>query len=238
MSITFPRDIPTEIKVFRQRFGISVNQSSFTGEISNKKTIQALNNGSSDRWEGVFTINHMAHNIVSKPEEFRILTAFLVSLRGQEGTFLTTDPDREFPSTFVAAAITADSTTVTADNDIITVDSSSFPSNGAVNGSGQIGTIINVDGFSASATILKPGDLFQIETQLYMVLLDVVTNASGQATICFEPAIRISPANNAIVITTRPKMVARLTDTRQIWDSDNVRFGPISFAFEEILNGN
>jgi len=235
MSIVFPREIPTEIKVFRQRFGISVNQSSFTGEISNKKTIQALNNGSSDRWEGVFTINHMAHNQVSKPEEFRILTAFLVSLKGQEGSFLTTDPDREMASTFIAAPLTVDSTTVTADNDLITVDSSSFPGSGNVNGSGQIGTTINVDGFSASATILKPGDLFQIESQLYMVLLDVVTNASGQATICFEPAIRTSPANNAIVITIRPKMVARLTDTRQIWDSDNVRFGPVSFAFEEIL---
>ena len=177
----------------------------------------------------------MAHDIDGKPQEFRIGTAFLVSLKGQEGSFLTTDPDREFPSTFVTGAVTADSTTVTADNDIITVDSSGFPGNGFVNGSNQVGTIINVNGFPVTSTILKEGDLFQIETQLYMVLLDVVTNASGEATICFEPAIRTSPANNATVITTRPKMVARLTDTRQIWDSDNVRFGPISFAFEEIL---
>ena len=238
MSIPFPRDMPTTIKVFRQRFGISVNQSAFTGEISNKKTIQSLNNGSSDRWEGVFTINHMAHNLTSKPEEFRILTAFLVSLRGQERTFLTTDPDREFPSTFIVGIGTADSTTITADNAILTVDSSEFPGVGFVNGSLQIGTTLNVDGFDINSTILKQGDLFQVENQLYMVLVDVVTNASGEATICFEPAIRKSPANNAIVITNKPKMIARLTDTRQIWDSDNVRFGPISFAFEEILDGN
>lgn len=73
-----------------------------------------------------------------------------------------------------------------------------------VNGAGQTGRNINVDGLPVSTTVLVAGQFVTIDNQLLQLTADVTTNASGQATLSFEPAIRAAPADNAVVEFKNP----------------------------------
>lgn len=73
-----------------------------------------------------------------------------------------------------------------------------------VNGAGQTGRSLNTDGWPVSITVLYAGQFVTIGNQLLQLTADVVSNGSGQATISFEPAIRVSPADNAIIEYKNP----------------------------------
>jgi hypothetical protein len=74
----------------------------------------------------------------------------------------------------------------------------------SVNGPGQIGRSINVDGLPNSTTVLTAGSFVTIGNQLLQLTANVTTNGSGQATLTFEPPIRVSPADNAVVEFKNP----------------------------------
>lgn len=73
-----------------------------------------------------------------------------------------------------------------------------------VNGAGQTGRSLNTDGWPNSTTVLSAGQFVTIGNQLLQLTADVVSNGSGQATISFEPAIRVSPADNAAIEYKNP----------------------------------
>lgn len=58
---------------------------------------------------------------------------------------------------------------------------------------GQTGTTLLTEGWSASQTVLREGDFFQIGNELKIVTDDVTSNGSGNATINFFPELRSSP---------------------------------------------
>jgi len=72
-----------------------------------------------------------------------------------------------------------------------------------VKGGSQVGTSLVTDGWSLSQTVLKAGDWIQIASDLkvYMVTADAVSDGSGNATISIFPALRLTPADNAIIST-------------------------------------
>lgn len=74
----------------------------------------------------------------------------------------------------------------------------------AVNGAGQTGRSLVTDGWPASTTVLVAGQFVTIEEQLLQLTADVVSNASGQATITFEPPIRVSPVDNSNIEFKNP----------------------------------
>ena len=74
----------------------------------------------------------------------------------------------------------------------------------SVNGANQTGRNINVDGLPNSTAILKAGQFVTIGNQLLQLTADVTSNGSGQATLSFEPAIRVAPADNATVEFRNP----------------------------------
>lgn len=88
-----------------------------------------------------------------------------------------------------------------------------------VNGASQTGSSLVTDGWPASTAILKAGDYFHFDVsgrrELKLVTADVSSNASGQATISFKPAIRVSPANNEPIVTSSPSCVMMLADSEQ-----------------------
>ena len=88
MAITYPRDLP-DVPFEASRLALNVNQSSFGSAISRKIQIQQHAAGVTDRWEGLFTTPRLS------AAQHAELTAWLVSLRGREGTFLAGDPDRK-----------------------------------------------------------------------------------------------------------------------------------------------
>lgn len=73
-----------------------------------------------------------------------------------------------------------------------------------VNGAGQTGRSLNTDGWPNSTTVLSAGQFVTIGNQLLQLTADVTSNGSGQATISFEPAIRVSPADNAAIEYKNP----------------------------------
>jgi hypothetical protein len=81
-----------------------------------------------------------------------------------------------------------------------------------VNGANQTGRSINVDGLPNSTTVLTAGQFVTIGNQLLQLTANVTTNASGQATLSFEPAIRNAPADNAVVEFKNPYCLMCFTE--------------------------
>lgn len=120
----------------------------------------------------------------------QVWDAWLASLRGHSGTFLLGHPLRSTP---LGSA-------------------SSAPGTPLVNGAGQSGGNLVVDGLPNSApTYFKAGDFLQLGTgsssRLHKVLQDVASDSSGNATISIWPNLRETPADNAAVVVTAAKGV-------------------------------
>lgn len=162
-------------------------------------------------WEGEITFRP------AKRADARLIQAFLAELRGKSGTFLYGDPDAIQQGVMgVGGAI-------------------------LVNGSGQTGNSLVVDGMTPStANILKAGDYFQLGTganaRLHMVTQPLDSNASGQGTVYFEPALRSSPADNLAFILAAPMTVMRSIDNVAEWSSaEDMVVNGITVAFREAL---
>jgi hypothetical protein len=125
-------------------------------------------------------------------DDAALLRAFLVKLRGQSGRFYMHNWAQPLPRG-VGGGVPK------------------------VNGAGQSGTTLVTNGWPVSATVLKTGDFFEVGTELKMAVADATSNASGVATITFEPPLRASPANLAAITTTRPKGIFKLDEDTVRW---------------------
>ena len=73
-----------------------------------------------------------------------------------------------------------------------------------VNGGSQTGRTLATDGWPVSTTVLVAGQFVTINNQLLQLTENVTSNASGVATLTFEPPIRVSPADNATIQYKNP----------------------------------
>lgn len=73
-----------------------------------------------------------------------------------------------------------------------------------VNGASQTGRSLITDGWPPSTTVLSGGQYVTINNQLLQLTSNVTSDASGNATINFAPAIRVSPADNAVIEYKNP----------------------------------
>lgn len=159
------------------------------------------------RWEAEITLPAMKRDLAET------WNSFLLSLEGQRGTFLMGDPNG-------ATARGSASTT---------------PGTPVVNGSGQTGSSLAVDGLPASATgYLKAGDYIQLgggsSATLHKVLKDVSSNASGQASIDIWPGVRVAPSDGATVVVANAQGVFRLASNQSDWSINTNAFYGITFA--------
>ena len=161
-------------------------------------------------WEGEVTFR------TARRAQIAPVQAFLAQLRGKVGTFLYGDPDA-----LALGRMGAGGTIL-------------------VNGAGQTGNTLNVDGMTNSTTILKAGDYFQLgsgsSSTLHLVVTDLVSNGSGAGTITFEPKIKISPADNDAVVSTSPKGVFRLSENTIEWDANQANLYSITIPFKEAIS--
>jgi hypothetical protein len=83
----------------------------------------------------------------------------------------------------------------------------------------QTGRTLNIKGLTAGQTgIAKAGDFIVIagDTKVYMVTADANSDGSGKAALSIEPALMLSPANNAaITYTAVPFTVALAADMQE-----------------------
>lgn len=78
-------------------------------------------------------------------------------------------------------------------------------------GAGQLGLSLDCDGVTVSTTIALAGDGITVNTEYKILIQDAVSDGAGLVTFDFEPALRNSPANNAVVDVKTPKVIMRMT---------------------------
>ena len=209
MAETYPLTFPTQTGVAAVEFTatdvVSVSQSPFTFS-------QQVVRHAGARWSATISIPPV------KRSDSEYWNSFLLRLRGQFGTFLLGNPSGATPR---GSAASAAGTPV-------------------VNGASQTGSELDIDGLPASATgYLLAGDYIQLgsgsTSQLYKVLDDVNTNASGEATLTIWPDLRSSPADGATVTVTDAKGVFRLSTPTHNWNIDTAGFYTMAFGAIEAL---
>jgi hypothetical protein len=160
------------------------------------------------RWAGMLAWGEMNR------ADADTVISFLNSLRGVLGTFLFWDP---FASTQQGTW------------------SGAAP---LVNGAGQSGYTLAIDGLGAGATI-KARDPFQLgsgaSSRLYNVQQDATANGSGQVTLDLWPRLRSAPADNAPLTLASPKGLWRLATNKRRWSLADVRYSGIDVPIAEDL---
>jgi hypothetical protein len=336
MAISFPRDLPAGINFEASRFGLNVNQSTFSSDISRKQQVQQHAGGMTDRWEGLLTTP------TQSPAQIREITTYLMSLRGREGTILIGNPDQKTnaagtlgnllsadsldivnstsatfkqlwtqkplylldvkPGQAISSRVAVKSDTgadrvrhVITEYDIsggvVATTNSNAVTNSAflnttitnlvldaathslswwvenqdvsenatiqnarlnrgasfaaiicgVNGASQTGRTLNLDRLPVDTkNILLTGDFFNFEDPsgklaLHRLVAPLDSDGSGQGALEFEPAIRISPADNVQVLFENTRCLARMAAPRHDWETDVLGLGVVSFAWEEVV---
>lgn len=164
---------------------------------------------SGQMWQADVTLPPM------KREDAEKWIAWLVSLRGQFGTFNMGDPSAATPRGVATGTP-------------------------RVNGASQTGEDLNIDGCTANVTgWLKAGDYIQLGSgataTLHKVLADVDTNASGEATLSLWPHIRSAPADNATVVVSDTVGRWRLASNESSWSVNEASIYGITFSAREAI---
>jgi len=206
MPISYPRALPTHTGI-RQITLRAVNVTAVSESVFTLR--QQVFKHSGERWEAEVTLPQMAR---SDAEQW---VAWLLSMRGREGTFLLGDPLGATPR-------------------------GSAGGTPRVNGASQTGDSISIDGCTASQTgWLKAGDYIQLGSgagsSLHKVLQDVSSNGAGQATIDVWPSIRTAPADNSTVVVSASKGVFRLATSNTEWSINEIAHWGIVFPAVEAI---
>jgi hypothetical protein len=209
MAITYPLTFPTHTGVKSANF---IARNVVGNTLSPFTFTQQVQKGQGQRWEADITLPLM------KRADAEVWISFFVKLNGSYGTFLMGDPNAGTPR---GSAATSAGTPV-------------------VNGASQTGSELDIDGLPASAIgYLKAGDYIQLgsagTSELYKVLDDVNSNASGEATLTIWPDLRASPADDATVTVTSAKGLFRLTTNTSDWQINEAGFYQISFGAAEAI---
>ena len=144
--------------------------------------------------------------------------AWLISLRGQLGTFLLGDPSAATPR---GLASTLAGTPV-------------------VSGAGQTGGSVDITGASRNKTgWLLAGDYIQLgsgsSSTLHKVLQNVNTDGSGNATLDLWPHIRTAPASGSTIVVSNAKGLFRLSTNEQSWSVNEASIYGVTFGAMEAI---
>lgn len=201
MSISFPRTLPNLSDVAqivrRQKTLVSVSEGLFSG-------VQQLQKQPFQRWEIEYTI------IPLNRANIDVWLAWLVSLNGREKTFYS---GMQAPNEIKGSA-----------KDYL---------NPQLNGvhTIRLGSLSIDSGPNSITGYLKEGDFIQLgsttSSRLHMVLEDVNTDGSGQASFDIWPDTQASYSDNATVTVSSPVGVFRLMQNsiELIQDGSNTRKG-------------
>lgn len=198
MAISYPLSTPTTIGIesiqLRAVNAVSTSQSPFTYK-------QQIVAHQGQRWEASVNIPSVRRDLAADWK------AFLVALKGQQGTFLLGDPDYASPrgdASFLAITGSAGDETVTA---LLT------------------GTIKAGDYFQ-----LGTGS----NTRLHQVLVDRTGNGVDTVSLEIWPALR-SNYSSSVSTLSNPKGLFRLANNMSSWSIDNASFYGINFEAVEVL---
>lgn len=209
MAISYPLSLPTSIGIaqieLRATNAVAISRSPFTFATQ----VHAYTGQS---WQADVSLPSIRRDLA---EDW---VAWLISLKGQLGTFYLGDPNAATPRGSAR------------DTDTIKVAS-------AVSSGGTI----SINSAPASQTdYLKAGDYMQIglgvSRQLFKVLNDVDTDGAGAATVDVWPNVRTSIASTTPITVENTKGIFRLSSNEQSFSINEASFYGISFgAMESII---
>jgi len=206
MAITYPLSVPTTIGLasveFRAINAVATSQSPFTYK-------QQVFVHPGQRWELSASIPPCKRDLA---EDW---VGFLMSLKGNQGTFLIGD---------------VNSTTARG----------SAGGTPLVKGGTQTGGTLLIDGATVSQTgWLKAGDYIQLGTglgaRLHKVLQDADSDGSGDVTLEIWPDLRASPADNATILIANTVGLFRLKSNTQSWRINDISSYGIQFEAIEVI---
>lgn len=208
MTVTYPLNMPTNRVPARIRL-TSKNASATSSSPYTFKTQVFVYPG--QMWSAQVELP------VMKRDDASLWIAFLLSLRGRQGTFYMGDPDAVLP---LGSARTT-------------------PGSPAVNGL-QTGSEISVRGLPVSVVgYLLPSDYVQIGTgptaTLHRVLEQVDTTAGGTAVLSIWPAARRDLSDGLPVVVSSTKGLFRLSSNQQDFDLGSASRYGMSFECEEVV---
>jgi len=201
MAITYPLSLPdaTSYRSARMtaRSVVGITRSPFTGS-------QQVQKHQGQWWEFEAALAPMAR---ASAEGW---IAFLLSLNGQQGTFLLGDP--------LGSTVRGVGTGTPL-----------------VKGASQTGNSLITDGWTASQTgILKAGDYFQLgsgsSSKLYKVLADANSDGSGDATFDIWPSINTAVADNSALTISSAKGAFRLASNEMGFDLQQAQQYGLAFS--------
>jgi hypothetical protein len=106
-----------------------------------------------------------------------------------------------------------------------------------VDGAGQAGTLLVVDGLPANKA-LKEGWPFSVivagRRYVHVLAADVAANAGGQAALTIEPMLRVSPSDNAVMELAQPMIEGFVQGDGLPWSVDVAAHVGLSFTVREI----
>lgn len=133
--------------------------------------------------------------------------AALAQLSALGNTFLGSPPDYSGPSTGYAGPAPT------------------------VQGAGQLGRTLNVQGMTANASVLAAGDFFHVIAngvrELKVMTAPLIANGSGVGVANFEPALRNAPNGASALEILTPAAEFRLTSSQFEYGVDLDRFGEV-----------
>lgn len=209
MAISYPLSLPTTIGIAQIELtavnAIAVSRSPFTFD----SQVHAY---SGQMWQADVSIPPVRRDLAES------WIAFLLSLRGQYGTFLLGDPNGVTPRGLAS-------------------DLAGTP---VVNGGGQTGGTLNVSGASRNKTgWLLAGDYIQLgsgaSSTLHKVLQNVDTDGSGNCSLELWPHIRTAPVSGSTVIVSNAKGLFRLASNQTSWSINEVSTYGITFGAIEAI---
>jgi hypothetical protein len=204
---TYPLTFPTTVAPVRSEWGITRAIAQSQSPFTFTTQVHRFTGA---KWYANITLPPMNR---TQANEY---LAFYMQLNGQFGSFLLGDPD-------------AKSVQGTISNTI------------AVNGEHAVGAYdIAVDNCDTSESqLFKKGDYVQFNSgatsKLHMIIADVASDSSGDATLTIEPPLSATLSNNATVTYASPKCVMRMTSNDLSWTADRLSLYGISFSCEEVL---
>lgn len=107
-----------------------------------------------------------------------------------------------------------------------------------VKGAGQTGSTLTIDGLPHSTSIALAGYFFSMTVSsrnyLYQVADDITTNSSGEAILNISPLLRASPADNAALEFTTPKIEGFADGMEQPWTIEMLKYATVPLTIREV----
>jgi len=105
-----------------------------------------------------------------------------------------------------------------------------------VKGASQTGQSLITDGWTAGVTgILKQGDYIQVNSRLYMVMVDANSDGSGNATLDIWPRLRLPTVDNEVITIRNCTGLFRLASNEMPWDYRIGNIINVSFSAVEAI---